>query len=69
MLGGFDQLADRLYPLRVWLTLMEGPLAFLLLLNAGGMIGSIALGLLSEKWGRRRGSATVGMDAGILATP
>ena len=29
-LDGFDQLADPLYPLRVWLTLIEGPLAFLL---------------------------------------
>jgi SHS family lactate transporter-like MFS transporter len=45
------------------------PLAFLLLLNAGGMIGSIAFGWLSEKWGGRRGSATLGMVAGILSVP
>ena len=40
------------------------PLAFLLLLNAGGVIGSIAFGTLSEKWGGRRGAATLGMIAG-----
>jgi SHS family lactate transporter-like MFS transporter len=45
------------------------PLAFLLLLNAGGVIGSIAFGALSEKWGGRRGAATVGMIAGMLSTP
>ncbi len=45
------------------------PLAFLLLLNAGGMIGSIAFGWLSEKWGGRRGSATLGMVAGIVSVP
>ncbi len=33
------------------------------------MIGSIAFGWLSEKWGGRRGSATVGMVAGILSAP
>ena len=38
--------------------LKQQPLAFLLLLNAGGMIGSIAFGWLSEKWGGRRGAAT-----------
>ena len=45
------------------------PLAFLLLLNAGGVIGSVAFGALSEKWGGRRGAATVGMIAGMLSTP
>ena len=45
------------------------PLAFLLLLNAGGVIGSIAFGTLSEKWGGRRGAATVGMIAGMLSAP
>jgi MFS transporter, SHS family, lactate transporter len=49
--------------------LKQQPLQFLLLLNAGGMIGSIAFGWLSEKWGGRRGSASVGMVAGILSTP
>ena len=45
------------------------PLAFLLLLNAGGVIGSVVFGTLSEKWGGRRGAATVGMIAGMLSTP
>jgi SHS family lactate transporter-like MFS transporter len=45
------------------------PLAFLLLLNAGGVIGSIAFGALSEWWGGRRGAATIGMIAGTLSAP
>ena len=49
--------------------LKQQPLAFLLLLNAGGMLGSIAFGTLSEKWGGRRGAATVGMIAGVLSAP
>src|SRR6478736_4407364 len=49
--------------------LKQQPLAFLLLLNAGGVIGSIAFGVLSEKWGGRRGAATIGMIAGTLAAP
>jgi SHS family lactate transporter-like MFS transporter len=49
--------------------LKQQPLAFLLLLNAGGMIGSIAFGTLSEKWGGRRGAATLGMIAGVLSAP
>lgn len=49
--------------------LKQQPLAFLLLLNAGGAIGSIAFGALSEKWGGRRGAATVGMVAGVLSAP
>jgi len=49
--------------------LKQQPLAFLLLLNAGGVIGSIAFGSLSEKWGGRRGAATIGMIAGTLAAP
>jgi SHS family lactate transporter-like MFS transporter len=47
--------------------LHKQPLAFLLLLNAGGVIGSIFFGWLSERWGGRRGSATAGMIAGTLA--
>jgi SHS family lactate transporter-like MFS transporter len=47
----------------------QQPLAFLLLLNAGGVIGSIAFGALSEKWGGRRGAATVGILAGMAAAP
>jgi len=49
--------------------LKQQPLAFLLLLNAGGAIGSIAFGTLSEKWGGRRGAATLGMVAGVLSAP
>ena len=49
--------------------LKQQPLAFLLLLNAGGVIGSIAFGTLSEKWGGRRGAATLGMAAGVLSAP
>ena len=49
--------------------LQQQPLAFLLLLNAGGVIGSIAFGSLSEVWGGRRGAATLGMVAGILSAP
>ena len=49
--------------------LEQQPLAFLLLLNAGGVIGSIAFGTLSEKWGGRRGAATLGMIAGVLSAP
>ncbi len=39
-----------------------------MLLNAGGVIGSIVFGTLSEKWGGRRGAATLGMVAGVLST-
>ena len=49
--------------------LKQQPLAFLLLLNAGGVIGSIAFGALSETWGGRRGAATVGILAGMAAAP
>jgi SHS family lactate transporter-like MFS transporter len=49
--------------------LKQQPLAFLLLLNAGGVTGSIAFGTLSEWWGGRRGAATIGMIAGTLAAP
>ena len=45
------------------------PLSFLLLLNAGGLIGSVVLGAMSEKWGGRRGSATLGMVMGLLSVP
>ena len=45
------------------------PLAFLLLLNAGGLIGSVALGALSERWGGRRGAATLGVVLGLLSAP
>ncbi len=49
--------------------LKQQPLAFLLLLNAGGVIGSVAFGALSERWGGRRGASTLGIVAGILAAP
>ena len=49
--------------------LNQKPLAFLLLLNAGGLIGSVALGSLSEKWGGRRGAATLGVVLGLCAAP
>jgi SHS family lactate transporter-like MFS transporter len=49
--------------------LKQQPLAFLLLLNAGGLIGSIAFGWLSERWGGRRGAATVGFVLGLASAP
>ncbi|MEZ5288302.1 MAG: MFS transporter [Vicinamibacterales bacterium] len=49
--------------------LKQQPLAFLLLLNAGGLIGSIALGALSERWGGRRGAATLGVVLGLASAP
>ncbi len=49
--------------------LKQKPLAFLLLLNAGGLIGSVVLGTLSEKWGGRRGAATVGVVLGLCSAP
>jgi MFS transporter, SHS family, lactate transporter len=50
-------------------TMKLQPLSFLLLLNAGGLLGSVALGAMSEKWGGRRGSATLGMVIGVGAVP
>jgi SHS family lactate transporter-like MFS transporter len=50
-------------------TLKQAPLPFLLLLNAGGVTGSVVLGALSERWGGRRGAATLGIVAGILSAP
>lgn len=49
--------------------LNQKPLAFLLLLNAGGLIGSVVLGTLSEKWGGRRGAATLGVVLGLCSAP
>jgi SHS family lactate transporter-like MFS transporter len=45
------------------------PLAYLLALNAGGVLGSVALGAWSEKAGGRRGSATLGVVIGLLSVP
>jgi SHS family lactate transporter-like MFS transporter len=50
-------------------TLRLPPLPFLLALNAGGLIGSVVLGAMSERWGGRRGSATLGMVVGMLSVP
>lgn len=49
--------------------LNQKPLVFLLLLNAGGLIGSVVLGSLSELWGGRRGAATLGVVLGLCAAP
>jgi SHS family lactate transporter-like MFS transporter len=49
--------------------LKQQPLAFMLLLNAGGLIGSVAFGALSEWWGGRRGAATLGIALGIASAP
>jgi SHS family lactate transporter-like MFS transporter len=49
--------------------LKHQPLAFLLLLNAGGLIGSVAFGALSERWGGRRGAATLGVALGLASAP
>lgn len=49
--------------------LKQAPLPFLLLLNAGGVIGSAAFGALSERWGGRRGASSLGILAGILSAP
>jgi len=52
------------------LTMLERkPLMFLLALNAGGVVGSLAFGALSEQWGGRRGSATLGVGLGLAAAP
>jgi len=45
------------------------PLSYLIALNAGGLIGSIVLGQLSETRLGRRGAPTLGMLVGVLAAP
>lgn len=50
-------------------TLKHQPLAFLLLFNAGGVIGSVVFGALSERWGGRRGAASLGLAAGVASVP
>ena len=50
-------------------SLKQQPLAFLLLLNAGGVLGSLTFGALSEKWGGRRGASTLGVVLGLFAAP
>jgi SHS family lactate transporter-like MFS transporter len=45
------------------------PLRYLIALNAGGILGSILLGQLSESRLGRRGAPTVGMILGLLCSP
>ena len=45
------------------------PLPFLIALNAGGLIGSVVLGQLSESRLGRRGASTLGMVVGVLSAP
>lgn len=45
------------------------PLRFLVALNAGGLIGSVILGQLSETRLGRRGAPTLGMAVGVLSAP
>jgi SHS family lactate transporter-like MFS transporter len=45
------------------------PLGFLIALNAGGLIGSVILGQLSETRLGRRGAPTLGMLVGTLSAP
>ena len=49
--------------------LKQQPLVFLILLNAGGLIGSVAFGALSEWRGGRRGAATLGVALGLASAP
>ena len=50
-------------------TLELAPLRFLIALNAGGLIGSVILGQLSETRLGRRGAPTLGMAVGVLSAP
>src|SRR5215213_26093 len=50
-------------------TLHQQPLVYLLAMNGGAVIGSVAFGSLSEKWGGRRGAATLGMAISLLGVP
>jgi SHS family lactate transporter-like MFS transporter len=45
------------------------PLRYLIALNAGGLIGSVILGQLSETRLGRRGASTLGMVVGVLSAP
>jgi len=71
LMGGFTlmyQSTTFWYP-TLLTQLKQQPLAFLLLLNAGGLIGSVTLGALSERWGGRRGAATLGVVLGLASAP
>ena len=50
-------------------TLQAAAAAFLIALNAGGLIGSVILGQLSETRLGRRGAPTLGMVVGLLSAP
>jgi SHS family lactate transporter-like MFS transporter len=50
-------------------TMKLPPLGYLIALNAGGLLGSIALGQLSETRLGRRGAPTLGMILGTLSAP
>lgn len=50
-------------------TLNQRPLPFLIGINAGAVIGSLAFGALSEKWVGRRGAATLGMAISLIGAP
>jgi MFS transporter, SHS family, lactate transporter len=47
----------------------RAPLAFLVALNAGAVIGSIVFGAISERGIGRRGAATLGMAISLLGIP
>jgi SHS family lactate transporter-like MFS transporter len=49
--------------------LQLAPLRYLIALNAGGLIGSVVLGQLSETRLGRRGAPTLGMLVGVLSAP
>jgi len=49
--------------------LHQRPLPFMIGINAGAVIGSVAFGGLSERWGGRRGAATLGMAISLFAVP
>ena len=69
LMGGFVSMYQSTtfwYPTLLAMQKLQ-PLCFLLALNAGGVIGSVVLGALSEmggRWGGRRGSATLGVVVG-----
>ena len=50
-------------------TLELAPLRYLIALNAGGLIGSVILGQLSETRLGRRGAPTLGMLVGVASAP
>jgi SHS family lactate transporter-like MFS transporter len=50
-------------------TLNQRTLPFMIGLNGGAVIGSVLFGSLSERWGGRRGSATLGMAISLFAVP